>query len=241
MKQHLSVWKLLIRSAVFRLALCLGVMCALESGVFLWRAGSAASFDDAVGEGPAYAIFVAAYYCLFLVLETTFCLPNQLYALERLRISERKFLLWQAFHNTLCFLILWGAEVTLIFILSLWYRGAYPENAVSPWLLLAFYRNSFLHGLLPLWTVSRWIVNLVYFTGSGILSACAALKHRHGLRVMVPHMFMVLTGVTFRAELSDPAEDIARVFFALCLISLSFVDTFEAGHPGVKLEANWHG
>ena len=241
MKQHLSVWKLLIRSTVFRLALCLGIMCAVESGVFLWRAGSAASFEDAVGDGPAYAVFVAAYYCLFIVLETTLCRPNQLSTLERLRISERRFLLLQAFHNTLCFLILWGAEVTLIFILSLWYRGAYPENAVSPWLLLAFYRNSFLHGLLPLSTVSRWIVNLVYFTGSGILSACAALKHRHGLRVMAPHAFMVVVGVTFRAELLDPAEDIARIFFALCLFSLSFVTAWEAAHTGVKLEANWYG
>ena len=241
MKRHLSVWKLLIRSTVFRLALCLGIMCAAEIGVFLWRVGSAASFENAVGDGPAYAIFIAAYYCIFIVLETTLCRPNQLSALERLRISERRFLLLQAFHNTLCFLILWGAEVTLIFILSLWYRGAYPEYAVAPGILLAFYRNSFLHGLLPLSTVSRWIVNLVYFTGSGVLSACTALKYRHGKLVIAPHIFMTAVGVTFRAELFDPSADIARIFFALCLISLSFVTAWEAAHTGAKLEANWYG
>ena len=241
MKQHLSVWKLLIRGALYWLLLCLGVICAVESGVFLWCAGTAANFETAIIEGPFYAIFGVAYYCFFIILETRFCFPNQLYTLERLRISERKFLLWQAFHNALCFLMLWGVQVIIIFIMSLWYRGVYPENAIPPWLLLAFYRNSFLHGLLPLSTLSRWAVNFVYFIESGILSACAALKYRHGLRIIVPNLFMVLVVVTFRSELFDPAEDIARIFFALCMISLSFVNTFEAGHPGVKLEADWHG
>lgn len=241
MKKYLSVWMALIKSTAFYLSLRLAALCVAETGLFLWRVGKYASFEAAVGDGSAYALFMAAYCALFIVLETRFCFPGQLYTIERLRISERRFLLIQAFHNTLCFVILWGAEVTAIFILSLWYRGAYLENAASPWLTLAFYRNPFLHGLLPLYTASRWIVNLLYFAGSGILSACAALKYRHGKLVIAPHLFMALVAVTFRLELDEPGADIARIFFALCVISLSFVDTRETAHTGAKLEANWHG
>ena len=57
MKRHLSVWSLLNRSTVFRLSLCLVLMCAAESVIFLWRAGNATDFETAVSNGPAYAVF----------------------------------------------------------------------------------------------------------------------------------------------------------------------------------------
>lgn len=82
---------------------------------------------------------------------------KQGYTLRRLPLSERAVFLWQWVGNALFYLLLWGAQLAVVLVLSRVYlaaAGAQPAQLVQPaggqTLLLAFYQSSFLHGLLPL-------------------------------------------------------------------------------------------
>lgn len=80
------------------------------------------------------------------------------YTLRRLRISERTVFLWHVLSCFFCFVILWMAEILVLTALCRYFLTQEITSGLSNQaLFLAFYRNAFLHSILPLESVSRWI------------------------------------------------------------------------------------
>ena len=93
------------------------------------------------------------------------------YTLRRLGVTPQKSFYLHAVHNTLCFLILWAAELLVAIALCLVFRAARPELWENQSMLLAFYRRPFLHGLLPLGDWYLYIKNILWCAIFGELTA----------------------------------------------------------------------
>lgn len=108
---------------------------------------------------------------------------KQGYTLRRLSVSERSVFLWQAVYNTFCCFLFWAVLLGIALALCKLYVAKVGLEYVSgQTIFLAFYRNNFLHSLLPLEETSRYIRNVVLILGLGISSACFPFKQRRGTR-----------------------------------------------------------
>lgn len=173
MKKHLSVFGFFARSSFFKVFLILLAMCAVESAFFHFELQDALEAYEAVGSDMASLerMFMRAatnvYFRVALVLiSIVICLPgcefksNTRYTLRRLSISERATFFHQAAYNALVYMMLIAVQLITVFGLSQYYLSAAPEECISnQTIFLAFYRNDFLHSLLPLEDVGLWIRN----------------------------------------------------------------------------------
>lgn len=173
MKKHLSVFGFFARSSFYKVILILLAMCAVEIAFFHFGLQDALEVYEAIDTGiPSLERrFMSAatnvYFRVALVLiSIVICLPgcefksNTSYTLRRLSISERATFFHQAAYNALVYLILIAVQLVVVFGLSQYYLSAVPEECISnQTLFLAFYRNEFLHSLLPLEDVGLWIRN----------------------------------------------------------------------------------
>lgn len=198
MKQHRSVFMLMTRSTVYYLLGILLAMTGLELAVFFGMTQSQPSMEQAVGHTGIFCVFVLALIALYWVLSGVGAEKSTKvgYTIRRLQISERWVFLWQSVNNTLCFLVLWSVQVMVSFGLCLLY-AAHNQNAMSPQsILLAFYRSSFLHGVMPLGELAGWMCAVMCIIALGIASATAPIFQRRenrGVSWIVP--VVVILGV----------------------------------------------
>ena len=185
MKKHVSVFGLFARSSVFKVLGILLLMCVAEAVFFCIELQRALEAYEVVGHGMASLeqIFMRAatnvYFRLALLLITVaVCLPgcafrsNTGYTLCRLSVSEKAAFLHQAACNTLMYLMLIAVQLVIAFGLSRYYVSAVPAECISnQTLTLAFYRNEFLHSLLPLEDVGLWIRNGLLVISLGLAAA----------------------------------------------------------------------
>lgn len=94
--------------------------------------------------------------------------PLWLYA-GRLRISERQVFIWSFVCALLCFLIVWCVQIICSAGLMLLYQRSAGYTSGAQGVFVDFYRNSTLHGLLPLadgFVVGRNIAFLLLLAAS---------------------------------------------------------------------------
>ena len=138
------------------------------------------------------------------------------YTLRRLRVDERTLTLCWGGHNALCLLVFWGAQAAWALFLC---RFAMAHAAQTPFndmsLFLAFFRNGFLHSLLPLQEYSRAIRNGIFLLCLGLTAACFSYQQRHGRRGFAILPLSVLTVVSFSQGFAMAETDIALSAVAL--------------------------
>ncbi len=185
MKKHLSVFGLFARSSIYKVLLILLAMCAVEVAFFHFELQDALEAYEVVGSGMASLerLFARAatnvYFRVALVLiSIVICLPgcefksNTSYTLRRLSVSERATFFHQAAYNTLVYVMLIAVQLVVAFGLSQYYVATVPAECISnQTITLAFYRNDFLHSLLPLEDVGLWIRNGLLILSFGLAAA----------------------------------------------------------------------
>ena len=190
MKKHLSVFGLFTRSSVYKVLLILIAMCAVQSLCFYMEVQDAVAAYEAIGADMASLekVFekaaVSVYFRVALVLvSVAICLPgcafksNTGYTVGRLSVSERAAFFWQAAYNMLAYWLLLAVQLVTVFGLARYYVAAVPDEFVSnQTIMLAFYRNSFLHSLLPMEDIGLWIRNGLLVLSLGM--ACAEFPYR---------------------------------------------------------------
>lgn len=124
MKQHLAVIGLFLQMRLKKILIILAALPLVSLGgyIIVCRAaeqkGNVASFTDCT------TFFLIVYGISFLTMFAVLVLDHldmkghSEYTRARLGISERTFFLWDAVICALCFLMLWQAEVILIFALN---------------------------------------------------------------------------------------------------------------------------
>ena len=185
LKKHVSVFGLFARSSLFKVLLILLVLCAIEIVVFRVELQSALEAYEVVGSGmaslermfersAANVYFRAALILMTIAMGLPGCAfkSNTHYTLRRLSVSERATFFHQAAYNTLMYLTLIAVQLVLAFGLSQYYAATVPAECVSnQTVTLAFYRNEFLHSLLPLEDVGLWIRNGLLVISLGLAAA----------------------------------------------------------------------
>lgn len=221
MKKHFSIWMLMARSTIYRalglflaLAVVDGALFALTPWIVEQNMGKTASLVSgkpvAVELEQMFQYFPIVFGICLLLLTALLCLngcefgTKQGYTLRRLRVSQREIFLWQAAQNALCYFLLWAVQTSLVVILcryyvahcqeiTIWHPGMVNDQTV----VLAFYRNSFLHSLLPLADVWRWVRNAVGCAALGVCAAAFPAQQRRGHRSVAAAILAVLSALFF--------------------------------------------
>ena len=209
MRKHLSVLMLMTRSTIYKVLALLVLMAGAEWLAFRAVFNSALA---AMNKGTGFAelegvlsksgiawIFAACFLLMTALLCSTGCEygSRQGYTLRRLAVPESGVFVWQCVYNTFCFFLLWAAETLTAYGLCMLYMaGMDPAYTSGQTVFLAFYRNYFLHSLLPLADVSRWIRNVLLTAALGAVSAYFPFMQRKG-RVAASTIIMAACGLIF--------------------------------------------
>lgn len=184
MKKYTSIFMLLAGSTILPLAGLLLLMALAEGGLFYLSAGADVPFDQALREGHT-ALVSALVLVLWMVVLLLPRFSRGGMTLARLQVSPRAIYLCHALYNALTLCILWGFQVLAILGLGAYYgRIADPQLFGPQTVMLAFYREEFLHGLLPLADWMPWARNIAFILALGFAAAYPATdkgRGRHGL------------------------------------------------------------
>lgn len=233
MKKHLSVFGLYARSSLFKVLLILLAMCVVEITFFHFELKNSLEAYAVVGSGMASLerMFASAatnvYFRVALVLiSIVLCLPgcdfksNSAYTLRRLSVSERATFFHQAAYNTLVYLMLLAVQLVVALGLSQYYISIVPEECISnQTITLAFYRNEFLHSLLPLEDVGLWIRNGLLVITFGLAAAEFPYKQRRHKFSSPAIALVIYTIVYFDQGIGELFHVITTSIIALILIA----------------------
>jgi len=193
MRKHFSVLMLIARSTIYKILGIFIIMGAVEVLLFYYTLSAYPadrSFSQrTTGLESLFAgsriswVFAIAFMAVTILLCLTGCefKSKPGYTLRRLMISERSIYLWQALYSTCCYLFLWAMQLIITLALcKLYTANANASSLSNQTVFLAYYRNSFLHSLLPLDETSRYIRNAALIIGLGTTSACFPFRQRRG-------------------------------------------------------------
>ena len=182
MKRTLITCAVAARAIVWKLLLLLTVMAAAEIGLlraFVWEK----DFGDWLYVAHIKQAFGLGFLALTAVLSLQGCDfgGGKLgYTLRRLPQGERTVsLLWAMVHFA-AYVILWAAQVGLVLL----FWQIYARNPLTDGsrleLLVACYRDNFLHRLLPMASVGSWIVNGLWLLSLSVQTVAVGWYQRRG-------------------------------------------------------------
>lgn len=196
MKKYISIFELFTRSTIYKILLVFAAMGAAQ--VFMFHRAMPEWFP-----ADSYHLNFQAieYYTLeymvdrsksaiflgiaFVVITAILCWngcdigSKSSYTIQRLQVTEKKIFIMQSIYNSLCYLLLLGTQIGVFFIQSSLYaqRAGHLTNQT---IFLAFYRNDFMHSVLPLEGTVRWGINILIVLGCGISAAMFTYRQRRG-------------------------------------------------------------
>jgi len=219
MKQHGSVFAFFVRSSIYKLLWILGIMVFAEGIWFHRTVQEMLQRKQTVGELVVMTpelIFDEANLMVFFAVAMVIlaallaCVGrnttgHQEYTLYRLSVSPKSVFLWQAVCNRCCFFLLWFVHNILLFCLCLCYIRTADVSAITHQsLFLAFYRSSFLHGLLPLQDFWCGIRNVLFFCALGSALAYDVYCSRRGKNRMWVWWILLYFGLShIQVDLRD--------------------------------------
>jgi len=240
MKQHGSVFMLFVRSSFYKVLLLLLAMIVTE-GIWFYKTIQGMQENNQTGgnfpvmtpevvfeEAHLMVIFTAAVVVLTMIL---MCLGrsstgHQEYTWYRLSITPKSIFLWQTIYNCCCFLLLWFVQAVLAFGLCMFYIKTAETGAVTHQsLFLAFYREPFLHGLVPLQNIWYWVRNVFLFCSLGFSVTYSLYCARRGKFGNWLWWIVFSVGFSkFRFDLSTSnAGGAAALVYAGILICMFFI------------------
>lgn len=228
-RKHLSVFSLYIRATLLPMLLLLLLSLGACALLFLWQLRdlleSAASSGASIGlESLFDQTAIPWVMAVALVLLTVLlCIQGSAfgsstsYTVSRLRISEKAVFLWQALYNTLAYFIFWAFHAVLLWSLCTVYAHTLPD-ATSQTVLLALYRQDFLHILLPLHDISLLIRNIAFCLALSVFSAHYTHKQRNGKASygIIVMLVYVLGSFAIYEGMGNLSGDIVSAGIAIC-------------------------
>ncbi len=238
MKRHKSVLQLFIRSSFLQvLAVCL-VMSIAECILFFrtWeklnvqyqaRELRVLMLENVIEEAKLFYVFMVGIAVITMLLNRIGrnMGGRQEYTLYRLQIAPKQVFLWQALYNSYCYILFWAVQAVVAFLLCLYFvRTADSSMVTNQSLFLAFYRSDYLHAVLPLEHMARWICNLSWFIALGWSVAYDVYVNRRGKHTI--WMYAVLIGgyACFMQGLEDSTP--LWTFIFLYIVSLVVMGFF---------------
>jgi len=229
-RKHLSVFSLYIRATLLPMLLLLLLSMGACALLFMWQLRdffiSTASSVPSIGLESLMDQTVLPWIVAvaLLLLTVLLCIQGSAfgsstsYTVSRLRVSEKAVFLWQALFNTLAYFVFWAIHAVLLWSLCTLYAHTLPD-ATSQTVLLALYRQDFLHILLPLHDASLLIRNIAFCLALGVLSAHYTHKQRNGKAAygIIVMLVYVLGSFAIYEGMGNLSGDIVGAGIALCV------------------------
>lgn len=232
MRQHLSLLMLAAGSTIYKILLLLALMAAGQSLLFYQatQKGLAAEtplpLEEIVTSSHMIWLAGGAFLILMVLLTLTgteFKGSKLRYTLGRLAVDERVAVLWWTLYNAICIFVFLVVELLLVYVLGRFYLakmdGAFI-NQQSLW--LAFYRNKFMHGLLPLADKSLYARNIVFTLSLGLTAACFSFRQRRDKWGIAVVIMTALVLVTFPQRMGAFDSHLAMSFIALTVAAVAY-------------------
>ena len=217
MKQHLSVFILMLQSIRNKLLLILGMVIAADCIMFTLTAKKYLWMEDIIWKGRISLIFCAALFALTYVLSTSMAgNARQSYTLQRLALPGRTVFCIQTLVNLTALLLLWAVQLMTSLLLCKIYLSRQLASAdhsldfCEQSVFLTFYRSDFLHNLFPMESVIRWLRNLALFAATAVFSAQAACRQQSSRKMpLEPLLIAAVIFLGFHSEMESSYYDLA--------------------------------
>lgn len=198
MKKYLSVFAMIARSSLYRNLFVMFLVVSAQILLFLNKLEEYGKHDLWTLEGmvkDSYMILplVAGFIIITIFLGRTGCNygSNQGYTLRRLQITEHAVLGLQVLYNGISYVLLWASQVAVLMIASYIYITKTVEWT-NQTIMLAFYRNSFMHTVLPMADIMGWVLLILSVISLSEFMALFAYYQRYGKLVgMIPIAFLL--------------------------------------------------
>ena len=234
MKKHLSVFMLMARSSIYKVISVLFAMTVAELGLFyermkVWAVGDTYNLESMIEGSHIVWVFGAAFLLITIYLCQTGCgfSSKTGYTLQRLSISERMVFVWQSIYNMMCYSLLWFVQILVVFGVCSLYVTMAPEGYVTnQTIFLAFYRNDFLHSLLPMEDAGFWFKNVLIVFSMGICSAHYPMAQRRGKKIQEVMFLTACIVVFFVGELGEYIAPIMIICCSMLCVIYAVVQVF---------------
>lgn len=237
MRKHLSVLMLAVRSSIYKVILLIAATGAVQAALFARSMGRRSGLQErtlaAVLEDSHIDLAAGlAFVLLCVILSLTGCeFGSKLrYTLRRLAVRERTVSLWWALYNTGCFAIFWMSQMLVTLALCRWFGVNASGEVFGPQtVFLAYYLDPYLHSLMPMAEVSRWIRNILLCISLGISAAAFSQKLRAGKKGVAIFVLAVIVLWGFRAEMALTDMDVIPGLAAVIIGGVSFFGILMGG------------
>ncbi|MEA5012087.1 MAG: hypothetical protein VB100_10260 [Angelakisella sp.] len=229
MKKYLSVFELMARSTIYRILILLVAMAAVEGALFWFAVQKNYWLEETFNQSRVSWAYAAFFVLLTATIAMTGCEHGAKtgYTLRRLQISEMSVFLCQATYNIFCYFIFWTSQVFIVYGLFHFYTATADASSLGAQsLFLAFYRNDFLHSLLPLDEVSRYVRNGILILCLGITSAYFPVCQRAGKAGKELIVLVCVVLLFFASSMGGLANDVFLSAAAVIAAIKVFAEAF---------------
>ncbi len=141
------------------------------------------------------------------------------YTVKRLLISEKAFFSIQSVYNFIVLITLLGAEILLTYAFTQQYMSVANESFISNQsVFLAFYRNEFLHSLLPLSDILIWVRNAMQIITFSLAASFFSYKQRRGKRSIAVIFLAVFSIIWNSGNVGGDLTVILTYLICACMI-----------------------
>lgn len=219
MKKYISIFELFARNTIYKVFMVLLAMGVAEILLFTramtewipldyydldFQAIEHYSLEYMVDRSNSVVVMAAAFVVLTAVLCWNGCNigSKSSYTWQRLQVSEKAIFIMQSIYNSCCYVLLWGVQIVVFLIQSILYVSE-SEKVTNQTVFLAFYRNDFMHSVLPLEGTMRWSVNIIIILGCGVCTAVFTYLQRRGKMAWSLLIFIASILLGFIQELGN--------------------------------------
>lgn len=194
----LALWALYTRSSFYKILLVLAGLALAEGVSFrlmcggLEQSGVTVYPEEMIERCFLQYIFLTALGLVYFILlwtESERKGSKASYTLLRLKITEKQQFAVRTAYNALCLMLVFAVQTALAYIICRLYADRLPPELVSPqYFFLTFYRNRFLHCLLPMAETGKWIKNLLLLLAFG-MDAAGGIRDRNYITAICLYIF----------------------------------------------------
>lgn len=228
MKRYISVFALIAQNSIYRIFGLLLLLAAADGVLaWYWLAVRHHSIENLFRNGNGgFGIVLAVFFVLMAAVQIRrgdIYSGPQGYTIKRLAISEKAVILLQILYNMLCWIILWGFQVMIFFLICKFYYsfGKAANHALAgQQMFLLFYITPLLHSLLPMEETLAWIANLVMIAELSSSSAYWTVRRREkssAADLLIGYWTVILL---FRRELDSFISNVIIIGGFLIIIAI---------------------
>lgn len=238
MKKYISIFELFARNTIYKIVLVLVAMGIAQIAMFhkeMLEWSPTAYYDSdlliiehytleyMVDRSNSIIFMGIAFVLITVILCWNGCNigSKSSYTLQRLQVTEKKIFIMQSIYNSLCYVLLLGAQIGIFFIQSSLYV-AQAGHVTNQTVFLAFYRNDFMHSVLPLEGTMRWVVSVLMVLGCGMSAAVFTYLQRRGKVAWSLFMVVACALVGFEQGLGDQEA----VLMASIICGIVFISAY---------------